>query len=78
MATTTRPPTVSTGSTAGCRRLEQPASDVSKAFSGADSIDLQSASKALDEPADKAPSEIHDDFQVLAQAYDKIAAALRA
>jgi hypothetical protein len=60
-----------------CREFAQLAVNVSKAFTGSGGNDLQQAAKALDELADKAPSTIRSDFKVVADAYDKIAEALK-
>jgi hypothetical protein len=77
-ATTTKPPNVTTFATSGnCREFANFASNVGKAVSGTGVPDLQSVAKAIDRLADKAPSDIRSDFKVLADAYDKIAAALK-
>ena len=77
-AATTKPPSGTTFATSGnCRDFTKFASDVSRAFSGTGKTDLERVAKALNELAGKAPSAIRSDFKVLADAYDKIAQALR-
>jgi hypothetical protein len=77
-ATTTKPPSLTTFATSGnCREFTKFAANVSQAFSGTGKTDLEQVAKAIDQLADKAPSDIRSDFKVLADAYDKIARALK-
>jgi hypothetical protein len=77
-ATTTKPPSLTTFATSGnCREFANFASNVSQALSGTGKTDLDKVAKAIDTLADKAPSDIRSDFRVLADAYDKIAQALK-
>jgi hypothetical protein len=60
---------------ADCLELAQLGVKVSEALSGT-GADTEKTKEFLDEFADKAPDEISDDFQVIADAYSKIADAL--
>ena len=62
-------------SAANCQELGQLGAAVSSALSGTGS-DTEDTVEAFSQFADKAPEEIRDDFQVLADAYSKIAEAL--
>jgi hypothetical protein len=59
-----------------CREFVRLASSLGQALSGTGDTDVQEAADAMQEFADEAPDEIQDDFQVLADAYQKIADAL--
>jgi hypothetical protein len=63
-------------SSENCREFLSFASSISAALSGTGDTDLQEAADAMQKFADEAPDEIQDDFQVLADAYEKIAEAL--
>ena len=58
-----------------CVELAQLGAKVSEALSGTGG-DVEKTEEFLNEFADKAPDEISDDFQVIADAYSKIAEAL--
>ena len=60
---------------ADCLQLARLGAQVSEAMSGA-GADTEKTEEFLNEFADKAPDEIADDFQVIADAYSKIAEAL--
>ena len=62
-------------SSENCQEFVQFASAVATALSGTGDTDLQAAADALQKYADEAPEEIQDDFQVLADAYSKLAEA---
>jgi hypothetical protein len=74
---TTGTPDLSFISSDNCREFAQLASSYASALSGAGGTDMEQAAQALQEFADKAPDEIKDDFQTLADAYSKIADALQ-
>jgi hypothetical protein len=60
-----------------CREYVQLISSYASALSGAGGTDTERAAQALQDVADQAPDEIRDDFQTLADAYSKIADALK-
>ncbi len=60
-----------------CREFAEVGSRLSEAFTGAGSTDLDEASDAFAELTASAPAEIKDDFQVIADAYNKLADALQ-
>ena len=60
-----------------CREFTEIGSRLSEAFTGAGSTDLDEASDAFAELTAAAPAEIKDDFQVIADAYNKLADALQ-
>jgi hypothetical protein len=60
-----------------CREFAEVGSRLSEAFTGAGSTDLDEASDAFAELTAAAPDEIKDDFQVIADAYNKLADALQ-
>jgi hypothetical protein len=55
-----------------CQELANASSELSQAFSGSGSANFEENAAFLDELADRAPEEIADDFQVLADAYERI------
>jgi hypothetical protein len=60
-----------------CREFAQIGSKISEAFTGTGVGDLDEASDAFAELTAAAPEEIKDDFQVIADAYNKLADALQ-
>jgi len=60
-----------------CQEFAQVGTKISEALSGAGGGDLQDAKAAFDELTAAAPNEIKDDFQVIADAYGKMADALQ-
>jgi hypothetical protein len=62
--------------TGECRELVELGTKVSQALGGTGGPELENTQEFLDEFADEAPEEIRDDFQVIAEAYAKIAEAL--
>ena len=77
-AATTKVPDLSKFATSkNCRDFAQLAVNVTKAFTGSGGNDLQASAKAINELADKAPSDVRSDFKVVADAYGKIANALK-
>jgi len=62
---------------AKCRQYVQLLSNYASALAGAGGTDTEKAAQALQEIADQAPDEIKGDFQTLADAYSKIADALK-
>jgi hypothetical protein len=62
---------------AECRELVELGTKVSQALGGTGGPELENTQEFLDEFADEAPEEIRDDFQVIAEAYGKIAEALQ-
>jgi hypothetical protein len=73
---TTESPDLSFITSENCREFVQFASALGQALSGTGDTDVEEAAAAMQEFADQAPEEIRDDFQVLADAYAKIANAL--
>ena len=64
--------------TAGnCKQLSDLSASFSKAITGAGDNDFQARAKLLKEFADKTPSDIRPDFEVLASAFSKYADALK-
>jgi len=59
-----------------CRRFAEAASELSQAFTGTGSADIEQTAEFFSEFASQAPSDIRADFEVLADAYAKIADAL--
>src|SRR6266511_4474016 len=76
-ATSTTPSKTAFASTENCRQLANVGAKLSSALSGTGGSDIQKAAKAFHEYADQAPSEIRSDFQTIADAYTKIADALK-
>jgi hypothetical protein len=60
-----------------CREFAEIGSRLSEAFTGTGAGDLDEASDAFAELTAAAPAEIKDDFQVIADAYNKLADALQ-
>ncbi len=60
-----------------CAELKQIQSNTAQAFTGTGGEDLDAASDAFAELTAAAPEEIKDDFQVIADAYNKLADALQ-
>lgn len=79
-ATTTTAKTTSSlggiASAANCKQLADLGSKFSQAMSGTDTQDTKKVAQLLQEFASKTPSDIRPDFQVLADAYTKIADAI--
>jgi hypothetical protein len=73
---TTESPDLSFITSENCREFVQFASALGQALSGTGETDVEEAAAAMQEFADQAPEDIRDDFQVLADAYAKIADAL--
>jgi hypothetical protein len=60
-----------------CRELAELGATLSQAMSGGGNTDdLEQQAKFFEDFADRTPDEVRDDFQVLAEAYTKIAGAL--
>lgn len=59
-----------------CKELGEIGAKVSAALGSGGSADTEKTKEFLDEFADKAPEEIRDDFQIIADAYGKIVEAL--
>jgi hypothetical protein len=70
-------PNLSFLTSAKCREYVQLISNYASALSGAGGSDTEAAAQALQDVADQAPDEIKGDFQTLADAYSKIADALK-
>jgi hypothetical protein len=64
-------------SAANCREFAALGAKVSQALGGAGGSNIQNTKQLMNEFADKAPGEIRDDFKVIADAYGKIADALK-
>ena len=64
-------------SAANCSRLSGLSTSFAQAMSGTGTADVQKTAALLKQFADKTPSEIRPDFQVVAAAYAKIAVALK-
>jgi len=64
-------------SAANCRQLAGLGTQLSQAFSGADSNDLQEQAKFFKNFADRTPEDIRPDFELVADAFTKIADALK-
>jgi hypothetical protein len=60
-----------------CAEFAEIGSRISEAFTGTGAADLDEASDAFAELTAAAPDEIKDDFQVIADAYNKLADALQ-
>jgi len=81
--TTTAAPTTTSGSPGSfasaknCRQFAEVASKLSQAFSGTGSTDLQKVAAYFDQLAKSAPEEVRGDFKVIADAFHKIADALK-
>ena len=60
-----------------CQEFAQVGTKISEALSGTGGSNLQDAKAAFDELTAAAPDEIKDDFQVIADAYGKMADALQ-
>ncbi len=81
-AATTAPATTTSGGTSiasagNCRDFANLASQLGQAFSGAGGGDIQKTKDFLQKIAAAAPADIKGDFQVIADAYGKIADALK-
>jgi hypothetical protein len=63
-------------STSNCQQLGELGAQVAAAMGGTGTADAQKTIDLFSEFADQAPAEIRDDFQVVADAYSKIADAL--
>jgi predicted small secreted protein len=71
------PPAVSGIANADCRRLADVSTKLSQALSGTGGTDIQKTAKFLQDFANQAPSDIRADFKAIADAYSKIADALK-
>ena len=77
-STTSKPPSFSGLATAAnCSQLAGLASSLAQAVSGTGGTDVTKTAALLKEFADKTPSDIRPDFEVVAAAYAKIAEALK-
>jgi hypothetical protein len=76
-ATTTSTDVSGVASAANCRELAGLGAKLGQALSGAGGGDIEAVATFLKQFADKTPADIRADFQVVADAYAKIATALK-